>query len=267
MVKFFIFIFGIAVILVVIFGGFGGSENVFKMDRVFVETEDERFVRGRELATAGRNLEAIAEFEKIIAEHPESSAESHFETGLLSFKQHDYPTAIYHFKRYLTLRPDAGAMRSKQVSGMIDSAQKRFFQELFPTSTATTSGTGISTELEAKYRAVMLENETLKREISALRERIGRAEKIDRTPAVPATATVAVAPEKPKEEIVSTPPSPLLPSVPATHTVAPGDTLSSISKKYYGTSNRWRDIYNANRVSMSSPSELRPGMVLKLPRP
>jgi len=266
MVKFFIFIFGIAVILVVIFGGFGGREHVFKMDRVFVETEDERFVRGRELATAGRNLEAIAEFEKIIAEHPDASAESHFETGLLAFNQHDYPTAIYHFKRYLTLRPDAGTTRSKQVSGMIDSAQKRFFQELFPMRNASASSSGISTELEAKYRAVMLENENLKRDISALRERLARAEKIDRTPAAPAPATVATAPEKPKEEIAP-PPTSQRPVVPATHTVASGDTLSSISKKYYGTSNRWRDIYNANRVSMSSPSELRPGMVLKLPRP
>ena len=34
-----------------------------------------------------------------------------------------------------------------------------------------------------------------------------------------------------------------------------------------GTTARWRDIYEANRVTLSSPSALRPGMVLKLPRP
>jgi len=31
--------------------------------------------------------------------------------------------------------------------------------------------------------------------------------------------------------------------------------------------NRWRDIYQANRVTMKSPSDLKIGMVLKLPRP
>ncbi|MBI5574672.1 MAG: LysM peptidoglycan-binding domain-containing protein [Elusimicrobia bacterium] len=31
------------------------------------------------------------------------------------------------------------------------------------------------------------------------------------------------------------------------HTVERGDTLASISQKYYGTSDRWQDIYNANK--------------------
>ncbi|MDD5687381.1 MAG: LysM peptidoglycan-binding domain-containing protein [Elusimicrobia bacterium] len=31
------------------------------------------------------------------------------------------------------------------------------------------------------------------------------------------------------------------------HTVEKGDTLSSISQKYYGTSDKWQDIYNANK--------------------
>ncbi len=31
------------------------------------------------------------------------------------------------------------------------------------------------------------------------------------------------------------------------HTVEKGDTLNSISQKYYGTSDRWQDIYNANK--------------------
>lgn len=267
MVKFFIFIFGIAAVLAAIFVGMRGCENVFQMERVFVETEDENFTRGRELATSGRYLEAMAEFGKIIAEHPDASAESHFETGLLAFKQHDYPTAIYHFKRYLELRPDASSMRKEQVFAMIESSQKQFFQEMLPTRTGSISPASISSELEAKYRAVSLENENLKREISSLRERLARAENAGRTVSTPVPATV-VAQEKPKTEAQpATQAEPQRPPVPATHTVVAGDTLSSISKKYYGTTARWRDIYNANRVSMSSPSSLRPGMVLKLPRP
>lgn len=34
---------------------------------------------------------------------------------------------------------------------------------------------------------------------------------------------------------------------PKTHTVVKGDTLCKISKKYYGTSDKWKTIYNANK--------------------
>jgi hypothetical protein len=41
------------------------------------------------------------------------------------------------------------------------------------------------------------------------------------------------------------------------HTVTPpptrGSTLAGISEIYYGTANRWRDIYNANRKGVMRP--------------
>lgn len=257
-------IFVICVLLVLagafVFGT-RGCDDVFHADRVFVETDDENFLRARELATSGRNLEAMDEFVKIISEHPTEAAESNFEIGLLAFNQRDYPLAIYHLKRYLALRPEASAQTRQRVVGMIDSSQKLFFQEI--AGKAAPASAGISSELEAKYNAIVRENESLKREISLLKARLSR------TPAAPTQPAPAVAvPEKQPEPVAVAPePNPPRPEVPATHTVVPGDTLSSISKKYYGTSARWRDIYNANRVSMSSPSALRPGMVLKLPRP
>lgn len=49
------------------------------------------------------------------------------------------------------------------------------------------------------------------------------------------------------------------------HTVTEGDSLSRISMRYYGTPNRWQEIYNANRDVLQGSSVLRVGMQLRIP--
>ncbi|MBA3849925.1 MAG: hypothetical protein C0502_08000 [Opitutus sp.] len=49
------------------------------------------------------------------------------------------------------------------------------------------------------------------------------------------------------------------------HTVVEGDSLSRISLRYYGTANRWQEIYNANRDVLQGSSALRVGMQLRIP--
>ena len=49
------------------------------------------------------------------------------------------------------------------------------------------------------------------------------------------------------------------------HTVVEGDSLSRISMRYYGTSNRWQEIFNANRDVLQGSSTLRVGMQLRIP--
>jgi LysM repeat protein len=50
-----------------------------------------------------------------------------------------------------------------------------------------------------------------------------------------------------------------------TYTVQPGDTLGSISRKFYGTSSRYMDIYNANRDRLASPNSVTVGRELVIP--
>jgi LysM repeat protein len=50
-----------------------------------------------------------------------------------------------------------------------------------------------------------------------------------------------------------------------TYIVRPGDTLGKISTRFYGTSRRYMDIYNANRDRLSSPSNLKVGQELIIP--
>ncbi len=251
-----------------LFFGTHGCGSVFPQDAVYVETEDPEFLSGRELVSGGKDAEALAVFQEIIRRHPNDSPESNLEAGLITFRRNNFPLAIYHFTQYLSLRPDAGAVAQKRARDLIDSAKKRYFQDMLPAGANVPEG--VSVDLQQKYREVMLQNEQLKREIAFLRERLASAgtPQAGGASSGPASSVPdAVAPVEDAAPVAVTPPQPELPPVPATHTVVAGDTLSSISKKYYGTVARWRDIYNANRVTMSSPSALRIGMVLKLPRP
>jgi nucleoid-associated protein YgaU len=50
-----------------------------------------------------------------------------------------------------------------------------------------------------------------------------------------------------------------------TYTVAAGDSLSKISKHFYGEANHWRRIYEANRDVLDNPDLIYPGQVLKIP--
>lgn len=49
------------------------------------------------------------------------------------------------------------------------------------------------------------------------------------------------------------------------HIVQPGETLGAISKRYYGTTTRWKDILAANADQLEKPEKLRPGMTLIIP--
>jgi nucleoid-associated protein YgaU len=49
------------------------------------------------------------------------------------------------------------------------------------------------------------------------------------------------------------------------YTVQPGDTLSNISQRYYGTTKRWDAIYEANKEIIPNKNYIRPGIVLVIP--
>jgi len=50
-----------------------------------------------------------------------------------------------------------------------------------------------------------------------------------------------------------------------TYTVKPGDTLSKISKQFYGSPNEYMKIFNANRDKLTDPDKIQPGQELKIP--
>lgn len=50
-----------------------------------------------------------------------------------------------------------------------------------------------------------------------------------------------------------------------TYAIQEGDTLSTISKRFYDTSAHWMQIYDANRNVLSDPNTLKLGTVLRIP--
>ncbi|HEY1478055.1 MAG TPA: LysM domain-containing protein [Chthoniobacterales bacterium] len=50
-----------------------------------------------------------------------------------------------------------------------------------------------------------------------------------------------------------------------TYLVQSGDSLVSISRKFYQTTARWKDILDANQNQVANPDELRPGQTIIIP--
>jgi LysM repeat protein len=50
-----------------------------------------------------------------------------------------------------------------------------------------------------------------------------------------------------------------------TYIVQAGDSLVSISRKFYQTTARWKDILDANQNQLTNPDELKPGQTIILP--
>ena len=49
------------------------------------------------------------------------------------------------------------------------------------------------------------------------------------------------------------------------YTVRPGDTLSSIAQRFYGSPKDWQRLYQANRSVIKNPDAIFPGEVLNIP--
>jgi tetratricopeptide (TPR) repeat protein len=161
-----------------------------------------------------------------------SSAEVHYKLALIyDDKMNDPLNALHHFKRFLTLEPSG--KRAQEVKGFM----KR--DEL----TLLTNLTGDS--MVPRSELVRLTNENLR-----LRQQIG-----ERWAEQKAAARVK---RKPNEKIART-------GKERSYTVQPGDTLASISRKFYKSSVSWQRILDANADLLSKPSDLKPGQMLVIP--
>jgi nucleoid-associated protein YgaU len=60
---------------------------------------------------------------------------------------------------------------------------------------------------------------------------------------------------------------PSLPTPPRAqaYTVQSGDTLSKISKQFYGDANKYMKIFDANKDQLSDPDKIKVGQVLQIP--
>jgi LysM repeat protein len=228
------------------------------------ETDERAYRRGKSLLREGRQDEALQAFLSVISSRADP-LESHLEAGLIYLNHIKDPlAAIYHFKSYLTLNPQAE--HADLVKELILTAEKDFVETL----PGQPFGDAVErVNLMDKVRTLQEENTQLKQQVLTLQKESAEQESVllryqqvlnERQETVSSPNEVAPI-------IIQTPGAtvPEAPDTPETYTVEAGDTLSNISRKVYGTPGRWMDIFQANRDLLPSPNALKPGQVLRIP--
>jgi nucleoid-associated protein YgaU len=61
------------------------------------------------------------------------------------------------------------------------------------------------------------------------------------------------------------PPTPTPAPAARTHVIASGDTLTKIARRYYGSSEKWNQILEANRGVIRDPNNLTVGATIRIP--
>lgn len=207
--------------------------------------------RAKGLAEAKDYRSAAEAYEKALQVNPEL-AQAQLELGLLyDDKLNDPVSAIYHYRRYLALKPDSD--KRQLVQDFIERAKLTFAAKL-PQSPIVDPGE--MTRLQNEKAALMQENAQLKGRVAELEKTLtGRVSR-------PVTVTPTPVTPTPARPVAATPP-------PAangrTHTVNQGDTLYSLSLHYYGTRASWEKIYQANRSTVPKDYKLKIGQQLVIP--
>jgi tetratricopeptide (TPR) repeat protein len=184
-------------------------------------------------AADGNYLRAITLYESALDDSPRA-ADIHYRLALLyDDKMHDPLNALHHFKRYLTLEP------SGPRAGEVKNFMKKDELEL------GTSLSGDSVVSRADAARLRNENLTLRKELEELRAGIHASQK-------PPETRTAGANKNPG-------------ATSRTYVVREGDTLASISRKFYKNSGRWKKIRDANKSVIDDPAKLKPGMTLTIP--
>lgn len=271
-----------------------------------LETDEPGYRRAKELVRQEREGEALIELDKVLAKRGlNNSPETHLEMAII-YQTHirDHLAAIYHYKKYLSLRPRnlGNEQQAKIVEQRIELAQREYASTLRPALTID-AGSASANEYTEYIARLREENERLRAALMA-----SAANPVQRAGASPITsqdpyatsggasqgpltagsAAAGVQPQNPAGSVTQQP-APVPPpsgqiqqptraaSQPAQpppapqmrrHVVQPKDTLFNIARQYYGsaTNAQIEAIVNANRDKLQSRNTpLRAGMELKLP--
>ncbi|MCX6993835.1 MAG: LysM peptidoglycan-binding domain-containing protein [Kiritimatiellaeota bacterium] len=244
----------------------------------------------------GDKQSALALLNRAIDEKPRL-AQAHLEVAqLYDDYDHNYVRAIYHYERYLELRPQTE--KREMIEGFIRKAKLAYAASVAEQVPG----------LDKKVQALQDDNERLKRDLRQVRENLARriAAPASRS-AVPITPLGRVsgrsgepasqalrADGQPVSESAIAEPAiagPATGSVVADSAVAPavaadaqptsasaskpagthylvqrGDTLSVVAARVYHNPRKWKLIYNANRDTLGGSQKLKTGQVLIIPK-
>lgn len=213
--------------------GIGGCDGM-------ITPRHAQVIKDAESKTAdGNYLRAITLYESAL-DGSAKSADIHYRLALLyDDKMHDPLNALHHFKRYLTLAP----------SGPHASEVKNFMKK--DELELGTSLSGDSVVSRAEAARLKNENLALRKELEDHRARLN-------SPTTEKAAGDNRDGKTPSASVKST-------RTARTYVVRDGDTLASISRRFYKTSGRWKKIRDANRNVVDDPGKLKAGQTLTIP--
>ena len=157
---------------------------------------------------------------------------------MLDNYRQDYLAALYHYQRYLQLRPDSE--QRADIEELIRHCRASFAAQMEESSP----------ELKRALQGRDARIRKLELEVATLREQAaGKSEFDFAPPSVPAVPDTEAAFSSGR-----------------VHVVQPGESLGAISTRYYGTPSKWKDIFNANRDRLPDANNLRIGTRLDIPQ-
>lgn len=245
-------------------------------DNAQEEQQDPNFLRGQELRQRLDHAGAAVAFERALEASPRS-ASAHFELGLL-YEQplNDPAAAIYHFERFLRLRPTsdrAEIVRQRVTNCKIELAK------VFLIAPNAPSAQREMDKLKTEIERLGLVNNQLRRQVEIMGSQAAARSTATtsapvaviaaQTPPPAKAATPAPAPARPSVTPVSltaTVPAPKATKAAApttrTHTVKQGDIPASIAKQH---GLKLEALLAANPDL--DPKRMKIGQVVKLPAP
>ena len=194
------------------------------------EEKEPQFLIGRSRVNAMNFAGAIDAFEQALEKNPQSGA-AHFELGwLYAEKESDAAAAIYHYQKYLKLRPSAA--NSETIKEHIFRLKQELAKGVLPVPA--------SNEMQKQLEQLVDDNRKLNEELDYLKSSAAIHSAASSRPLVSAqplrpnppaqTAQSRIVPSTPPQDASRQP----VPSVAARrqHRVQAGDTPSSIARRY-----------------------------------
>lgn len=214
-----------------------------------LENKDHARDQAEQKQAAGDYLGAVNSYEKTL-DGTAKTADAHFRMGLIyDEKLNDSLSAVYHFRRYLALQPTGSHARD---------AKANLSRLELTLATSLSGGTLIS-----HAEALRLRNEN----IELRKQMASRPTGVAFTQIAPVGSPTNPAGLKVSESVRNAQKATdkkLAPGARA-YQVQPGDTLASISRKFYKTKDRAKDIQDANMNSVPDAAKLKPGQTIIIP--
>lgn len=211
----------------------------------------------RDAVQAGDYPQAVRVYEAMLDGTPKTADVHYYLALIYDDKLADPVSALHHYRRYLRMGEDE--------------ARKAEVTEYVKRTELVLATRNVDSGIVTKREAARLRNENLRLEeaVRKLREELAAAKRKPDTTATAKSTSTAKPPvdaqgfstnatTRAAEQQVG--------SETRTYTVAKGDTLASISRKFYNNAHRWQDIADANHNQLGGTVNLKVGQVLIIPK-